>query len=93
LAESWLINTRGAPAWQKHPVISSTPVMSTSRRADGHLNVASKTSFDALAVDIGEESEEEEVLEVVPLPETFVTCFLSVSALVLSSHVLQFLPA
>lgn len=41
-----------------------------SRFADGRLNVASKTIFDALAVDIGEESEEE-AHEVVPrLSET-----------------------
>jgi hypothetical protein len=48
----------------------------------GRLNVASKTTFDALAVtvDTGEESEGEEVHEVhevAPLPETFVSCLLS----------------
>lgn len=47
-----------------------------SRFADGRLNVASKTIFDALAVDIGEESEEE-AHEVVPrLSETLVACFI-----------------
>jgi phosphatidate cytidylyltransferase len=44
-----------------------------SRLAGGPVTVASKTTFDALAVDTGEDSEEEEVPEVGPVPETYVS--------------------
>jgi hypothetical protein len=56
-----------------------------SRLAGRPLNVASRTTFDALEVDIGEESEEEEVHEVAPMLETFVLCSHPL-VLVLSSH-------
>ena len=42
-----------------------------SRLTGGPLSFASRTTFDALEVDTGEESEVEEV-EVAPLPETCV---------------------
>ena len=47
-----------------------------SRLTGGPPSFASRTTFDALDVDTGEESEEEEVHEAPP-PETFVSCFSS----------------
>jgi hypothetical protein len=45
-----------------------------SRLTGGNLNVASRTTFDALEVDTGEESEEE-IHEVAPPPETLVLLY------------------
>jgi phosphatidate cytidylyltransferase len=50
-----------------------------SRLAGGSVTVASKTSFDALAIDSGEESEEEMVDEVGPVSETYVSSLFSES--------------
>jgi len=44
-----------------------------TRPAGERPNIASRTTFDALAVEIGEESEEEDVQEVASLPETLVS--------------------
>lgn len=61
-----------------------------SRLAGGRPVIASKTTFDALVVDSGEESEEEEVVEV-PQPETLVLSYLT-TALCAKHDIIQFVP-